>query len=410
MIRLRKPYILERLIYAVIWLIVFLSPLVIAYWAMNTQIDQGFNWTAIGRVWIYSILPFFLLFCLNNFWLAPYFLLRKKYVRYAISVIAALSIFIWLDITFIHRGTIDGFPFGTPAQMMERRDRQSGERSFTRAPDFQQEESPQRDESKRERPQDDPSRSRCPSREEGPGGMRPQPFVGLMLMPAIFRILVATLMIGFNIAIKFLFKSMQDEEVMKELERRQLQSELEYLKYQINPHFFMNTLNNIHALVDINKVQAKKAIVELSKMMRYVLYEANNKTIPLSREVLFLNNYIELMKLRFIETVNVKVSLPEDIPEIEIPPLLYISFIENAFKHGVSYRSDSLIYVAMQVEEESLVFTCSNSNNGKSEEQHRGIGLDNIQKRLKLLYNDNYTLSINESPESFNVLLIIPLI
>lgn len=410
MIRLRKPYILERLVYVVIWLIVFLSPLVIAYWAMNTQVDQTINWAAIVRVWLYSILPFFVLFCLNNFGLAPYFLLRKKYVRYAISVLVALSLFIWLDTALLHRGPIDGFPFGTPEQMMERRERLPGERSFTRAPDFQNQDTLQYDQPRRGELQDQPSRRPRRSREEGLGGMRPQPYIGLMLMPAIFRVLIATLMIGFNIAIKFLFKSLQDEEAMKELEHRQLQSELEYLKYQINPHFFMNTLNNIHALVDINKTQAKKAIVELSKMMRYVLYEANNKTIPLSREVLFLSNYIELMKLRYIETVNVKVSLPENTPEIEIPPLLYISFIENAFKHGVSYRSDSLIYVAMQVEEESLVFTCSNSNNGKSEEQHRGIGLDNIQKRLKLLYNDNYTLSINESPESFNVLLIIPLI
>jgi len=385
MVQLRKPYLLERLIYVVIWMIVFLSPVVITYWAMNSQAEQTFRWQNVAHVWLYGILPFFLLFCINNRWLAPYLLLRRKYVRYAISVFTILALFIWVDASFFNRGPIGGFP--TDPLEMERRELRTGERerSFTRAPDFQREDPPQR-------------------------GRPYRPLPGLMWMPSIFRFLIAILMIGFNIAIKFLFKSMRDEEAMKELERRKLQSELEYLKYQINPHFFMNTLNNIHALVDINKAQAKKAIVELSKMMRYVLYEANNKTIPLSREVLFLNNYIELMKLRYIEKVNVKVSMPEDFPDVEIPPLLYISFIENAFKHGVSYRSDSLIYVAMQVEDGSLVFTCSNSNNGKSEEQHRGIGLDNIQKRLKLLYGDKYTLSINESSESFNVLLIIPLI
>lgn len=396
MIQLRKPYLLERLVYVVIWLIVFLVPLAIAYWVMNSQIEQTFNWSAVFQAWIYSILPFFLLFCLNSFWLVPHFLLRKKYVRYTVSVFVVLCFFTWLNVAFLNKGRAAGFPASAPERMREPRDQQPEERSFTRVPDFQKE-------------NPSPPREPRPIRDGG-RGMGPPPIPGLMWMPVISRILIAILMIGFNIAIKFLFKSLQDEEVMKELERRKLQSELEYLKYQINPHFFMNTLNNIHALVDINQAQAKKAIVELSKMMRYVLYEANHNTILLSREVLFLSNYVELMKLRYIEKVNVNVSFPEDIPNIEIPPLLYISFIENAFKHGVSYQSDSLIYVAMQVEEGSLVFTCSNSNNGKSEEQHRGIGLDNIQKRLKLLYNDNYTLSINESPESFNVLLIIPLL
>jgi len=409
MVQLRKPYLLERLIYVVIWMIVFLSPVVITYWAMNSQAEQSFRWQNVAHVWLYGITPFFLLFCINNLWLAPYFLLRKKYVRYAISVFVVLILFIWVDVSFFHKGPIGGFP--TDPLELERREGRPGERerSFTRAPDFQREDPPQRRVSDRELSQGEFLREHRPKRD-GELGRPYRPLPGLMWMPSIFRFLIAILMIGFNIAIKLLFKSMRDEEAMKELERRKLQSELAYLKYQINPHFFMNTLNNIHALVDINKTQAKKAIVELSKMMRYVLYEANNKTIPLSREVLFLNNYIELMKLRYIEKVNVKVSMPEDIPAVEIPPLLYISFIENAFKHGVSYRSDSLIYVAMQVEDGSLVFTCSNSNNGKSEEQHRGIGLDNIQKRLKLLYGDKYTLSINESSDSFNVLLIIPLI
>lgn len=275
MTRLRKPYILERLVYVVIWLIVFLSPLVIAYWAMNTHIDQSFNWTAVSRMWIYSILPFFLLFCLNNFWLAPYFLLCKKYVRYAFSVLIALCLFIWFDTAFVHRGPLNAFPFDAPRQAMQGYDGQPRERSFTRAPDFQQEEFP---------PQYGPSgeetwqeESAMPSRSMGEDvpGLRPQPFRGFILMPVIFRWLIAVLMIGFNIAIKLLFKSLQDEEVMKELERRKLQSELEYLKYQINPHFFMNTLNNIHALVDINQMQAKKAIVELSSGLTVDSYDAS---------------------------------------------------------------------------------------------------------------------------------------
>lgn len=405
MAQLRKPYLLERLVYLVIWMIVFSVPVVIAYWAMSSSVEQAFSWRLVVHVWLYGILPFFLLFCVNNFWLSPYFLLRQKYVRYAIFVFVALCLFACADVSFFHRVPFAGYP------QMEHRERWSGERerSFKRAPDFQGEDSPQQGSPDRE-----PSRSGERLPESGPVrdvglGMPANPFPGRMLIPSLLRFLIAILMIGFNIAIKLFFKSLRDGDVVKMLEYSKLQSELEYLKYQINPHFFMNTLNNIHALVDIEKTQAKKAIIELSKMMRYVLYEANDKSIPLSREVLFLRNYVELMKLRYVDKINVKVSFPENIPDVEIPPLLYISFIENAFKHGVSYRADSLIYAAMQIEDKSLVFTCSNSNNGKSEEQHRGVGLDNTQKRLKLLFGDKYTLSINESPESFNVLLIIPL-
>lgn len=113
--------------------------------------------------------------------------------------------------------------------------------------------------------------------------------------------------------------------MLKELEHQHLQSELQYLKYQINPHFFMNTLNNIHALVDIDTGKAKSTIVELSKLMRYVLYEASNKTILLSREIQFLENYVTLMSLRYPDRVSIEKNFPLEVPEVQIPPLLFVS-------------------------------------------------------------------------------------
>lgn len=172
----------------------------------------------------------------------------------------------------------------------------------------------------------------------------------------------------------------------------------------------MNTLNNIHALVDIDAAKAKKALVELSKLMRYVLYETSNKTILLTREIQFLDNYIELMKLRYIDKVDIDVVFPAAVPEVQIPPLLFISFIENAFKHGVSYRKDSLIRISMELDGDKLIFRCSNSNRRKEDEQHHGIGLENIRKRLRLLFGNDYTLSIDDTDDYFNVLLIIPLL
>lgn len=105
----------------------------------------------------------------------------------------------------------------------------------------------------------------------------------------------------------------------------------------------MNTLNNIHALVDMDAGKAKRTIVELSKLMRYVLYEASNRTILLSREIQFLDNYIALMKLRYTGRVRIECCMPDEVPEVQIPPLLFISFVENAFKHGVSYQEESFI-------------------------------------------------------------------
>ena len=143
---------------------------------------------------------------------------------------------------------------------------------------------------------------------------------------------------------------------MKELEHNNLQTELDYLKYQINPHFFMNTLNNIHALVDIDTEKAKQTIVELSRLMRYVLYESNNRLISLSKELQFLNHYIELMRIRYTDKVRIYVSFPTDTGEVQVPPLLFVSFVENAFKHGVSYQHASFVSVCLQVVGEEIAY------------------------------------------------------
>ena len=245
-----------------------------------------------------------------------------------------------------------------------------------------------------------------PKRVMDPLRQGPYPLPGYLFG----RFSLALLVVGFNVAIKLLFKSMRDEEALKELEHQHLQSELQYLKYQINPHFFMNTLNNIHALVDMDAGKAKKTIVELSKLMRYVLYEASNKTILHSREIQFLDNYITLMKLRYTDKVCIMCDMPGEISKVQRPPVLFISFVENAFKHGVSYQKESFIRVTMTVEDGKLAFRCSNSNWGKSGEQNHGIGLENVRKRLRLLFGQDYTLSINEREGSFNVLLISPLL
>lgn len=204
-------------------------------------------------------------------------------------------------------------------------------------------------------------------------------------------------------------KSLRDDEMLKDLERQWLESELQYLKYQLNPHFFMNTLNNIYALVDLNTEQAKKTIIELSKLMRYVLYEANKNQISLEHEIQFLENYIALMKLRYIDNLNIRTEFPVVVPCVQIPPLLFISLLENAFKHGVSYQEPSFIEVRIELADEGVIFNCKNSKHTHAhKDAYHGIGIDNIKKRLHLLYGNNYTFTTNESENCFEVLLIIP--
>jgi len=223
-------------------------------------------------------------------------------------------------------------------------------------------------------------------------------------------IIVLLLMFGANLGIKGFFRSREDRKRLAALEKQNLEQQLEYLRYQINPHFFMNTLNNIHALVDIDPEKAKDTILELSKMMRFVLYEGNKQGVPLSSEFNFIRHYITLMQLRYTDRVRITVDLPQEVPDRQIPPLILITFIENAFKHGISYQNESFIEISGVVEDETLRFSCRNSKAEKPIEEKGGVGLDNVRKRLNLIYDKQYMLKIKSEPDIYTVELNIPLL
>ena len=237
-------------------------------------------------------------------------------------------------------------------------------------------------------------------------GPKPPAFMG---EHDIVALIILLLMLGMNLGVKYYFKSRHDAKQLMVLEKENLEQQLEYLKYQINPHFFMNTLNNIHALVDIDPEQAKDTILELSKMMRFVLYKGDKKGVPLSREFEFIRHYVTLMRMRYTDKVEVKVDLPTETPDYELPPLMLITFIENAFKHGISYQRDSFIHVKATVKGSSLYFECHNSKADKPNEERGGVGLTNVKQRLNLIYGENYTLNIQDEPDTYNVELVIPL-
>ena len=221
-------------------------------------------------------------------------------------------------------------------------------------------------------------------------------------------------LLGLNLGVKLYFKNEEDAKVMTALQQQSLEQQLEYLKYQINPHFLMNTLNNIHALVDIDPEQAKELIVIMSRLMRHMLYEGSKSLIPLQREVDFLQNYIELMRIRYTDQVDITVELPSTTPEANIPPLLFITFVENAFKHGVSYRQQSFIRIKLSTDDNRLCFVCANSKRQdtgqhQTEQLQGGMGLSNIQQRLKLLYGNDYHLDLNDGSDTYEAKLTLPL-
>lgn len=337
----------ENLLYLMVWMVIILVPV------LNSKMLEEVHVSLenILIAWL-KIAPYLLIFIIHNSLIAPRLLLRKhRYVWYL--VVNLLTITAVFSLVAIYEKYA---PYDTEPYIL------NGKASFTD-------------------------------------------------LAIYWNILLGFFMTGLNMGIKLLYRSLRDEQQMEELKRQNLQAEMDYLRYQINPHFFMNTLNNIHALIDIDTEYAKSAVIELSKMMRYVLYESGSETISLKKDIQFIENYIELMRIRYDSSIDICLDYPATIPnKVVIPPLLLIVFVENAFKHGVSYNHASFIHIRIGYRDDAVTAAISNSRHEKSRPGTTGIGLENVKKRLALIYQDNYTLSIDDSdPAVYTVKLIIPI-
>jgi hypothetical protein len=223
-------------------------------------------------------------------------------------------------------------------------------------------------------------------------------------------LILSILVVGFDTGLRSGLRGINIENEKVRLEKENVASQLVLLRNQVSPHFLMNTLNNIHSLVDINTEEAKEAIIKLSRMMRYLLYETETEKTTLKREIEFLESYINLMKLRFNEKVIITLNMPATIPEKTIPPFIFTSLIENAFKHGISYKDESFINIDLIIDQEQLLLVVKNSKTEKNQnEEFSGIGIENTRKRLELLYGGNFVLDIIDSEELFTVNLSVPL-
>ena len=226
-------------------------------------------------------------------------------------------------------------------------------------------------------------------------------FVGQVIASLFSQILMILLAVGLRHVMRMNEREMQFEEER----RKTAEAELTWLKHQLNPHFLFNTLNNISSLTQIDPDKAQESIGQLSDLLRYALYDSEAEKVQLSSEIEFMDNYIDLMALRCNEMTKVEKNLEAPSRPVEVAPLLFISLVENAFKHGVNARHPSFVKVAMQMEGDDLVFTCDNSLFEKqgTDRIGSGIGLENMKRRLELLYPGRYTYEQNATDDTYHV-------
>jgi sensor histidine kinase YesM len=217
--------------------------------------------------------------------------------------------------------------------------------------------------------------------------------------------------LGFSTGMAVIQRLRQNEAQQQKIEKARVDSELAFLKNQISPHFFFNSLNNIYALIAIDADKAQGAVEKLSGLMRYLIYESDIETVELQKEFEFTQNYIDLMQQRLTSKVKLEIAIQQKLPKVEIPPLIFIPFIENAFKHGISYRENSFIQVDLRIENDFVVFDCNNSipQQAKEPGKNGGVGIVNIQKRLGLIYGERAQLTMGNDGSVHSVHLIFPL-
>jgi two-component system LytT family sensor kinase len=210
---------------------------------------------------------------------------------------------------------------------------------------------------------------------------------------------IMALVLGISTSITAIQKWQGDARLREALEQDKISSELSFLKAQINPHFFFNTLNNIYALTHINAETSRKAIHQLSRMMRYVLYDTQHGTALLSQEIAFIKDYISLMQLRLTDKVTVDFQSPATVNDMTVAPMIFLPFVENAFKHGISATLPSTILISVEQQAEILQLRVENAiykDANPNLEENKGIGLTNTLRRLDLLYAGKYTLDMQE--------------
>lgn len=377
----------ENILYLTVWVVIAVLPVVLELWELIN--NHGFTWKFVHRWWT-GMIPLAVIFLIHNYLLIPKLMKRGRMKGYCLSLLVILSLYGGLQQVAV--------------QQMRREFR---ERIMEQRQRFEMNDAPPI----RPEPAPEIRPDRAPEiRPQGPSNPMDRP-PRMLFFPLLFKIMLAAMTLGINVAISLSFTYSREQAKREELLKNRLQEELKYLKQQISPHFLMNVLNNIHEMTEENIKEAQDMILELSYLMRYVLYESENDMTTLAAESRFIASYVALMKRRYVEGI-VKVSLDihnKSSENINIPPLLFISFIENAFKHGVSYNNETHIDIKLNEENGRIKFICDNTiPQKKPVAKEGGVGLSNVRRRLDLLYGEDYSLCINQDDRTHSVELIIP--
>lgn len=346
----------ETLIYGGLWLIA------VTLFLLDIMRERSFtempllDTAAVGRL-ILTLLPFMALFALNNYLLIPR-LLKPGHVTKYFLLVGCLIAGVWLWQKYQFFSFVENGAF--------------------------------------------------PRHRHAPHG-GPHP---LLPLPLFLDVIYDFLIVGVNLAISLLFQHFADRLQHESLMKENAENRLTYLKAQINPHFYMNMLNNIHGMIEIDPAKAQDMVIEMSGLMRYTLYESSRPLIELSSEIGFISDYLALMRVRYPEdTVTIDATFPQndDIAGARVPPLIFLVFLENAFKHGISYLGKSFVTVSITVKGGNISFCCLNSDHQPEKAAvHHGIGLGNAKRRLDIIYGDRYSLKIKQTNSSYKVNLCIP--
>ncbi len=223
------------------------------------------------------------------------------------------------------------------------------------------------------------------------------------------HVFFSVLVIAPSLSIKMTAKWLDSREKIRESESMRVEMELSALKNQLNPHFLFNSLNSVYALISLNPSVAQSSLMSVCDLLRYQLYDSNYPQVALDKEIEFINNYCKLMRVRLGDSVNITVDLPQSTDGVRVAPLLFISLVENAFKHGVDADKQSYINIKMTLIGGIIRLTCTNSNYPKTSQDRSGsgIGLVNLQRRLELIYPHTHTYDVKVLDDSYIVTLII---
>ncbi len=369
---------LEIFIHIIVWMLIFFFPILLS----GDKSLSDINWLEYFR---HVKMPFMFLivFYTNYCFLVPHFLLKKqskKYILYNFILVVGISLLTHL-----------------------------GDKPLNKRPPLLKENI----EEKISRQFDNKEPDRNTQKQYFPSSRRKhfnRPPRWTFIMRDTILLLCT---VGLGAAIRMSGEWSKAETALQEAERNRTEAELNNLRNQLNPHFLLNTLNNIYALIAFDTDKAQQAVQDLSKLLRYVLYENQQTYVPLAREIDFINNYIELMRIRLAKEVEVSIHI--HVPAnstVQIAPLIFISLIENAFKHGISPTKPSFISISIaQIEQKEVRCEIINSNHPKnnSDKSGSGIGLEQVRKRLELLYPERYEWKneISENGEVYSSILTI---